>query len=70
MKQMSFGSVLEAVEAISQEEQETLVDILRRRMVESNRRLIVESVRQAQEDFLSGNYQEVTVDELLQEILC
>ena len=66
---MSFGSVLEVVEALSQEEKETLIDILNHRIAENNRRLIIEEARQAREEFLSGNCREVTVDELMQEIL-
>ncbi|MEP7342279.1 MAG: hypothetical protein ABI977_31410 [Acidobacteriota bacterium] len=66
---MSFGAVLEVVETLSQEEKETLIDILNHRIAENNRRLIVEDSRQAREEFLSGNCQEATADGLMQKIL-
>jgi len=69
MEQISFSEVLEAAEALSQEEKETLVDILSHRITENNRRQIIEEARRAREEFSSGNCREVTVDELMQKIL-
>lgn len=68
MEQISFGSVLEAAETLSVEEKETLIDILSHRVTESNRQLLIRSVQEARKDFLEGRYQEVSVDELMEEI--
>ncbi|HMV49220.1 MAG TPA: hypothetical protein PKC13_23405 [Blastocatellia bacterium] len=66
---VSFDSVLEAAETLSLEEKETLIDILSHRVAESNRKLIIAEVREAEEDFLQGRCQETSIDELMKEIL-
>jgi hypothetical protein len=66
---MTFGSVLEAADALSLEEKETLIDILRRRVAERRRQALVEEVQEARRDFAQGNCPAATVDEIMQELL-
>lgn len=66
---LSFGSVLEAADALSLEEKETLIEILRRRVAERQRQSLVEDVREARRDYAAGNCQAATPDEIMQELL-
>jgi hypothetical protein len=66
---MPFGEVLEAVDKLSLEEQETLIEVLRRRLIERRRGEIARDIQQAQEEFQAGRSRSVTPEELMKEIL-
>ena len=66
---LSFGSVLEAADALSLEEKETLLEILRRRIAERRRQSLLEDIHEAERDFAAGNCEIATVDEIMQELL-
>ena len=66
---MTFSAVLDAADALSPEEQETLVDILRHRIAESGRQRLIKEVQEARRDFAKGRCPEATVDEIMREIL-
>ncbi len=64
----SFDAVLESVEALSVEEQEALLDLVRRRLVERRRSEIAANIARAQEEYQSGKMSWGTVDELMAEL--
>ena len=66
---MLFGEVLEAIDKLSLEEQETLLNILHRRTAQLSRQILVAEVREARQDFSEGRCSPVSVDELMGEIL-
>ncbi len=66
---MTFGEVLEAADGLSLEEQETLMDILHRRVIECQRVALVKDIQEAQQEFEEGHCRLVTPDELTKEIL-
>jgi hypothetical protein len=66
---MPFGEVLEAVDKLSLEEQETLIEVLHRRLIERRREEIARDIQQAQEEFQAGRSRSVTPEELMKEIL-
>lgn len=66
---LSFGDVLEAVDRMSLEEQETLVDILNRRMVEERRAALARDIQEARQECQEGECRPVTPDELMGEIV-
>ncbi len=65
----SFGEVLEALDKLSLEEQETLIDILHRRMIERRRTELAEDIRHARKEFQEGRCQPATPSEIMKEIL-
>ncbi|MFY9571923.1 MAG: hypothetical protein WAV20_11040 [Blastocatellia bacterium] len=69
MECSTFSEVLDAADALSPQEQETLIDILRHRIAESNRQRLIEEVQEARRDFAQGQCQEATVDEIMRESL-
>ena len=62
---MSFGDLLEAVAQLSREDQEALVEVLNRRLLEQRRDEIAREIQAAMKEFESGQCQEITPDELL-----
>jgi hypothetical protein len=66
---MSFGEVLEAIDGLSLEEQEALIDIMRHRLAEQNRKRLGEEVQKARREFAEGQTRQTTVTDLMDEIL-
>lgn len=64
-----FGDVLEAADQLTEDEQETLLEVLRKRLAERRRLEIAEDVRQARLEHERGETREVTPDELMDELL-
>jgi hypothetical protein len=64
-----FGDVLDAIDQLSLEEQETLMDIVQRRVAERSRKFLAAEIREAQQEFAEGRCQAATADELMKEIL-
>jgi len=68
-KVKSFGEVLEAADKLSLDEQEAILDILRRRMIEQRRKELAVEIRETQREFKAGLCRETTPDEIVKEIL-
>ena len=66
---MPFGDVLEAIDKLSLEEQETLMDIVQRRIAERSRKLLAAEIRDARQEFAENRSRRATADELMKEIL-
>jgi hypothetical protein len=66
---MPFGDVLEAVDQLSPEDQESLVDIVSRRIAERSRKQLAFDVREARQEFAEGLCQPTTAEDLMNEIL-
>lgn len=64
-----FGEVLEAVETLSADEQETLIEIVERRLAERSRQRIIADVLEARAQFARGECKPVSVDSLIAGIL-
>ena len=66
---MPFGEVLEAIDHLSLDEQETLIDILHRRIADQGRRKLLAEIEAARKEFTEGQCQPATADDLMKEIL-
>jgi hypothetical protein len=65
----SFADVLEAVDRLSNEDQTALVEIVRRRVAELERKRVCADALEAQQEFSEGRCRPITPDELMDEIL-
>jgi hypothetical protein len=65
----SLAEVLEAVDQLSAEDQEALVDVVRRRMAERGRERVAAEIQESTSEFEQGGCRPVSVDELMDEIL-
>ena len=70
----SYGQVLDSIEALPEEQQESLVDIVRkrlaeRRLAERRRAALVKSVGAARKEFKSGKLRPATTAEIMRKVL-
>ena len=69
MQTMILSEVLEAADQLSLEEQEYLINILRKRMIERRRMELAKDIEEAREEFKKGHCQPATPSEIMEEIL-
>jgi hypothetical protein len=65
----SFGEVLEAADSLSVDEQESLIDILHRRLIEHHRAELAQAIQDARQEFQQGLCQPATTAEIMDELL-
>ena len=65
----SYGQVLDSIEALPEEQQESLMDVVRRRLAERHRAALVKSVGEARKEFKSGKLRPATPSEIMRKVL-
>ena len=65
---VTFQEVLDIVESLPEYQQEDLIDIIRRRLIEQRRDKVAESIREAKEEYARGDVKKGTVDDLMKEL--
>lgn len=65
----TFDELLEAADSLSMAEQETLVDILSRRLADARRQELAGHIREARREFDSGKAEVASVDDIMNELL-
>jgi hypothetical protein len=66
---LSFGEILEVVNRLPLDEQESLIDVIHRRIIEQRRNGLVKAIQEAKKEFEQGKCQIVTPDDIMSEIL-
>lgn len=66
---LPFGEILEAAEKLPIADQESLRDILAKRIIERRRDELSREVREARKEYEAGQCKPVTPDELMNELL-
>jgi hypothetical protein len=61
--------LLDAADKLSLDEQETLVEVLQRRMVEHRREELAKEIQDAEQEYQASRCRPVTPDELMGELL-
>jgi hypothetical protein len=69
MINITFNEVLEAVDHLSLDEQESLVDVIRRRIAAHRRQEMAKLVTSAQEEYKAGKLTPETPDDIMQSLL-
>ena len=64
----SFYEVIEAGSALSLDEQESVVEIMQKRIIEEKRNRIILEVRDAEQEYESGKLQASDLDDFLKEL--
>ena len=65
----NYGQVLDSIEALPEEQQESLVDIVRKRLAERRRAALVKSVGEARKEFKAGKLRPAAPAEIMRKIL-
>ena len=65
----SYGQVLDSIDALPEDQQESLLDIVCKRLAERRRAALVKSVGEARKEFKSGKLRPATSSEIMRKIL-
>lgn len=68
MTEVNFQKALEIIESFPEEQRESLIEIVRHRLVEERRDRLAQSIKGAREEFSRGEFKRGTVDDLLREL--
>ena len=66
---MPFGEVLEVVDALPLEEQQELMAVVQRRIIEQRRQELAGEIAEAEAEYDAGSTETKTPEELMHEIL-
>lgn len=64
-----FSQVLDNVDQLSVEEQETLIQVVRHRLIDRRRKEIIQEIKEAEDDFKQGKAPPITPEALMKEIV-
>ena len=64
----TFGQVLDSADELTLEEQESLVSVLQRRVIERRRAELIRDVKEARQEFKAGKVRPTSVAEILKRI--
>ncbi len=67
-RKVTFQDVLDIIESLPEEQQENLIAIIRRRLIDHKRAVLAERIREARKDYRLGKVRRGTVDDLVKEI--
>jgi hypothetical protein len=65
---VTFQEALDVVESLPTHQQEDLIDILRRRLIEHRRESLAENIRKARREYARGEVKKGTVNDLMKEL--
>ena len=68
MTKLTFQKALEIIESFPEEQRESLIEVVKHRLVEERRDRLARSIQEAREEFSRGEFKRGTVDELLREL--
>jgi len=63
-----FNDVLEMIDSLTIEEQELLLDIEKKRLIEKKRKKLLEDIQEAKKDFAEGKYITGNVEDIMKAI--
>ncbi|MBM4308868.1 MAG: hypothetical protein FJ115_03085 [Deltaproteobacteria bacterium] len=69
MGNITFQKALEVIESLPEEQRESLVDIIKRRLVEERRDRLAQNIKKAKEEYKQGRVKRGTVDDVMDELL-
>lgn len=65
----TFQEVLEIIESLPEYQQEDIVKIIRKRIIEHKREELAKSVKEAREEYARGEIKRGSVDDLMKDLL-
>jgi hypothetical protein len=65
----TYGQVIDSIEALPEEQQESLIELLQRRLAERRRTALVKSVQEARKEFKSGKCRRASPAEIMRKVL-
>ena len=68
MGNITFQKALEIIESLPEEQRESLIDIVKRRLIEERRDRLAQSIKEAKDEYKRGEIKRGTVDDLMHEL--
>jgi len=68
MQTATFDEVLDIIESFPEDQRESIVEIVKQRLVEERRGQLAQTVKEAREEYARGEVRRGTVDDLIREI--
>ncbi len=68
MKGVNFQEALEIIESFPEEQRESLIEIVKCRLVEERRNQLAQDIKEAREELGRGEVKRGTVDDLIREL--
>ena len=68
MAGVTFQKALEIIESLPTEQRESLIEIVRRRLIEERRDRLAQSIKEARGEYKQGKVKRGTVDDLMREL--
>jgi len=68
METITFQKALEIIESLPEEQRESLIDIVKRRLIEERRDRLAQRIGEAKEEYKRGEIKKGTVDDLMREL--
>ena len=68
MRTITFDEALDIIESFSEEQRESMIEIVKRRLTEERRELLAQTIKEAREEYVRGEIRKGTVDDLMREI--
>ena len=65
----TYGQVVDSIEALPDEQQQSLVELVQRRLAERRRAALVKSVGEARKEFKAGKVRPATPKEIMRKVL-
>ncbi|MBM4064450.1 MAG: hypothetical protein FJ266_02240 [Planctomycetes bacterium] len=67
-KDITFNDVLEIVDSLPDNQRETLIEIVKHRLIEERRDKLAQSIKEAKEEYAKGEVRKGSIDNLMREI--
>ena len=67
MKTITFNDALEIVESLPEGQRESLIEIVKNRLIEERRDRLAQNIKEAREEYARGDIRKGTVDDLMGE---
>ncbi len=68
MKTATFDEALDIIESFSEDQRESIVEIVKQRLAEERREQLAQTIKEAREEYARGEVRRGTVDDLIREI--
>jgi len=69
MKIATFDEALDIIESFPEEQRESIVEIVKRRLTEERRERLAQTIKEAREKYARGEVRRGTVDDLIRDIV-
>ncbi len=68
MERVTFQKALEIIESLPEEQRESLIDVVRRRLIEERRDRLAQNIKEAKGEYKRGEIERGSVDDLMHEL--